>query len=422
MGNKLMEMKIITMRGWLISSVLFICACSGGQRTNQASSQINNVENTIKVVKIIPPLPKLLGPSYFGERQIVVPVEDVYLLTDEQKQHFLKEFNSERQQSVDPHRRIYRYLESHLNDFNYYSNTVIASESLARKKGNCLSLAILTKSLADIAEVDLAYQLVETEPVYKKEGNIVVTSQHIRSVLFAPTQETEEGWFLVFRGRIYIDYFPTYNTHMLREVDEAEFESMYYTNMAAEFMIQGNDNKVYWYLKKSLELKPNASQAINMMALLHERVGYPDYAERLYQFGLQHATDDLDLLNNYHSLLKKQNRIEDAKNIAQEIGRRNDANPYQWISLGNTAYNTKEYTKAIRYYRKASELAPYLHEPFAGIARAKIQQKKPGQAANTIKKAINKVRDEQTRKMYRAKLNMLTELLKNNKPVAVKEE
>lgn len=407
---------------WVIISVLFISACSGGQRTKQPQNDKNESGDEVETVKIIPPLPELLGPSFFGEQKDIIPIEQVYQLTDEQKQHFLKDFNSEKHQSVDPHRRIYRYLDSHLKDFNYHSNTVIASESLGQNKGNCLSLAILTKSLADIAMVDLAYQLVETAPIYMKEDDIVVTSQHIRTVLYAPIEDTDKGWFLVFRGRIYIDYFPSYDTHMLREVDEAEFKSMYYTNMAAESMFQGNNNQVFWYLKKSLELKPNASQAINMMAVLHERVGYPDYAERLFQFGLQYATDDLDLLNNYHSLLENQNRLEEAENIAQEIGRRNETNPYQWISLGNTAFNEREYSKAIRYYRKASELAPYLHEPFAGIARSKIQQNNPQQAAYAINKAIDKVRDKQTRKLYQAKLDMLTELLKNNKPVMVKQE
>jgi len=168
-----------------------------------------------------------------------------------------------------------------LDQFNYYSDTYTATDSLLENKGNCLSPAILTKALADLVDVEVGYQLVETAPVFKKEGNIILSSQHIRTMLFSPDTSDSNGWVL-FRGRIIVDYFPTYSSHILREVDEDEFTSMYYTNKAAESMLRQDNNLTYWYLNKALKLKPTHSIAINMMALLHQKVGYPDYAERLF--------------------------------------------------------------------------------------------------------------------------------------------
>ena len=398
----------------LVTVLLLISACTSLPNTTTSSTEAES-DNTI------PPLPELLSSSFFGEPKSIIPIQQVYSLTAEQKQDFLKVFNSQLEKSEEPHRRISQYLGKHLTDFNYYSDTLNAAESLEQNRGNCLSLAILTKALADLANVDIAYQLVETAPVFKKEGNIIVSSQHIRVVLFSPISKNSGG-FITIRGRIYIDYFPTFRSQVLRKVDEAEFKSMYYTNKAVESMIGKDNNLAFWYLNAALELKPTHSHALNMMALLHEKVGYPDYAEKLYLYGIAHSQEKLDLLNNYHSLLNSQQRIGEAKEIAEQIGRRNDLNPYRWISLGNTAYNSKEYEKAIRYYRRANKLAPYIHEGFAGIARSKIQLGDPDYAKKAISKAMDNTYDNNTRKLYQAKLDMLTELLTKNTPTLIQSQ
>ncbi len=407
----------MTIKFLLVTIALLVSACSGLPNIKISSTE----SETANPEKTIPPLPKLLSSSFFGEPKSVIPIEQVYSLTAKQKQHFLEVFNSEQDSMKEPHKRVYQYLENHLTDFNYYSDTLNASESLIQNRGNCLSLAILTKTLADLAGVKIAYQLVETAPVFKKEGNIIVSSQHIRSVLYSPVPKNPDGW-LIIRGRIYIDYFPTFRSHLLREVDEAEFKSMYYTNKAAESMIRKDDNLAFWYLDAALGLKSNHSHAINMMALLHENVGYPDIAEKLYLYGIEYSQENLDLLNNYHSLLKSQQRTSEAKKIAEQIGHKNNLNPYKWISLGNTAYNSREYNKAIRYYRKANKLAPYLHEGFAGIARSKIQLGNPSYAKKAINQALENTHDNNTRKLYQAKLDMLSELLTRNTPILIKSQ
>jgi len=113
-----------------------------------------------------------------------------------------------------------------------------------------LSLAILTKSLSNLADVKISYQLVETEPVYQKEGNIIVSSQHIRTTIFKPP--FSDGKIVYFPSQTTIDYFPTYNSRVLRTVDEEEFFSMYYSNKATEAILKNDFNLAYWYVKNAL--------------------------------------------------------------------------------------------------------------------------------------------------------------------------
>lgn len=387
------------LRSLIALSALILCSCA-------------NIPQQ-KVVVTAPEEVKLeissLPNDMFGQRQDIIATDLVYELTTEQRSHFLEEFNSSEYRSTPKHRRIYKYLENYLESFKYYEETLVAKETLNQNRGNCLSLAILTKSLADLVDIETDYQLVQTTPIYQKESNLIVSSQHIRTVLYKP--ETESNGWTFLRSRIIIDYFPDKRSRILRSVDEGEFRSLYFTNKAVESMIQNDNDKAYWYLNKSLQLKPNHNHALNTLGLLYGNAGYRDYAEQVFKYGIQNTEEDLNLLNNYHSLLVTVGRHEEAEVIKKEIGSRNDSNPFKWVKLGDDAYNAREYSKAIRYYRKASKLAPYLHETYAGIARSNFQLGKPKRALKAIKVAMNNASKTDVRDLYQTKYDLLTELL-----------
>ncbi len=382
---------------------LLVVSCSNIQPNSKGKVEEEKVN--------LMPSPPLLKTNHFGTRQEIIPVEQIFQLSDEQREKFLEFFNHSRNQDELAHRRIYQYLESKLGGFTYNAQTTTATEALARNYGNCLSLAILTTTLASIVDVDIDFQLVETRPVYQKSNDVIVSSQHIRTVLYSPAQKG-----LIFRGRIYIDYFNDYGSNLLRAVEEDEFQSMYYTNLAAESLMKNQLNQTYWFLIEALKLKANHSHAINMMGLLYAREGFSEAAEKMFKYGIEHSESNLDILNNYHSLLVNLNRVDGAKKIKEKIGRRDDKNPYKWISIANSSYNLREYSKAIVYYRKALKLAPYLHEPYAGIARAEFKKGRTSKARNALRSAIENVSSDSTQRIYQAKLDMLKEFVSENSP------
>ena len=114
--------------------------------------------------------------------------------------------------------------------------------------------------------------------------------------------------------------------------------------------------------------------------------------------------------------------MDDAKVIEKRIGKREEINPFSWISLGNIAYNERDYNKAIKYYRKAKKLAPYLHEVYGGIARAQFQLGNQDAANQSLKKALEKSNKYEVKDMYQQKLKLLKQLLTKNTPVLIKSE
>jgi tetratricopeptide (TPR) repeat protein len=347
--------------------------------------------------------PQFLDETILGEPIPIISVEEVFSLNSIQKKNFLESYQNNN--SLHPSRRVFEYLQEHLKNFNYYSDTLTATESLAQNSGNCLSLAILTKSLVDIAGLGIRYELVKTIPVFQKTNDILLKSQHIRAVLY-DTKIVKGHIPGKFKNSTKIDYFPSKGTQTLRWVDENEFFSLYYINKAAEALTLDKTIMAFWYVKKALELKPSNVHAVSMMGVIHNRLGYPEYAENWYLYGLSFDKDEFEILHNYYSLLIRLGRNKEANEIAIRLEKYDTNNPFDWISLGDDAFSGNNYKLAIKLYKKAVNMANYLHEPYAGIARSEYMLGNPKGAKRAIKKALENTHKQEFLTVYQAKYEL----------------
>jgi len=349
--------------------------------------------------------PQFLDESILGEPPKMQTIKEILSLNTTQKNDFLKNYQSNN--NLRPSLRVLEYLQQHLKNFNYYSDTLIASEALAQNSGNCLSLAILTKSLVDIAGIGIRYEMVNTMPVFQKTNDILLKSQHIRAVLY-DTQIVKGTLPGKFKNSITIDYFPSEGTHTLRWVEEEEFFSYYYINKAADALTLGQTTLAFWYIKEALDIKPSNVHAISMMGVIHNRLGYPEYAEKWYLYGLALGKDEFELLHNYYSLLKRLGREKEAMEIAIRLEKYDSDNPFDWIGLGDDAFNDKNFKLAIKLYKKAVSMANYLHEPYAGIARSEYMLGNPKGARKAMKKALENTHKQDYLSVYQAKYELFS--------------
>ena len=393
-------MKPIYIALLFFATILVLTSCSSGK------SKTNNPDTAPAKVSF----PQLLPENSFGSSPPIIPPHKLFELTEQQKADFYAFINSAQYREIPTNQLVAEYLESHLKNFNYYSDTFTARDALIKHQGNCLSLAILTKALAQLVDVEVSYQLVETEPVFQKEGNIILSSQHVRTKLLKPLSP-DKNEIVFIRGGVLVDYFPERGSFLLRGVEEPEFFGMYYRNKAAEALIEEDLNTAFWLVNKTLELNQNDPHGLNMMALIHYKKGAYDIAEQLYLYGLQTNEDKLDLLDNYHTLLIKMGKLEQAKVIAQQLEKHDNKNPFKWISLANQAYNERKFEEALSYYKKARKLAPYLHQAYAGIAQAELQLGNLEAAQSDLLVAKEKSYKKETKLLYQKKLDMLSQLL-----------
>jgi len=345
--------------------------------------------------------------NQFGPRPSLINTSNIYQLSDSQKQKFIEYFESPAVSWLKPNKRIYKYLQRYVENYNFLNQTLTAEQSLSQSQGNCLSLAILTTALANTAGVETGYQLVQSAPVYQKEGNIILSSQHIRSLLFEPQPELETGQISLGQKGLIVDYFPSKASHIRRQVNSQEFSAMYYRNKAADAIIDKNYDLAYWLLRETLKYIPNDENSINMMAVVHENKGLSKQAELLYRHGIKYAQNKLDLLRNYQIFLKKEHRLNDAKKIKSQLNSMNVINPFDWVDLGHTAFEQKKYSEARRYYKRAVRAAPYLHQALMGVAKSEFKLGNLRAAKIALNAAKENAFDAKTKSLYSAKMVML---------------
>lgn len=380
---------------YILMLAICLSACSGNSIKQHNSTPSNH-----------PTIP-FASDSFFSARPSIIDMDEIYTLSSHQKADFLAYFDAAENKKVKANRRIYRYLQQYVKNYSFLNKTLTAEQSIQQSQGNCLSLAILTTALANIADVETGYQLVESAPVYQKENNIILSSQHVRSLLFEPKVEQEKGIIALGRNALIVDYFPTRGSHLRRTVYLKEFTAMFYRNKAADAIIDRNYDLAYWLLRETFLHLPVDEHAVNMMAVVHENKGLKNDAENLYRYGIKYAVNKLDLLRNYQLFLKKEHRMNDAKIIKSQLASMKSSNPFDWINLAHSAFSQKKYSEARRYFKRAVKLAPYLHQAHMGVAKTEFKLGNLRLAKQAMSIAKETAFDSKTKSLYSAKIAML---------------
>lgn len=341
----------------------------------------------------------------FGPPPSLPSTKQLTQLTQQQEQEFLAYFNDYRRADVHADLRIFNYIEHFVSQFTYHADTYSATQALAQRSGNCLSLALLTTALADIADVEIRYDLVDSTPVFDQVESVITRGLHVRSKLYRPVSE-ETMLNLGSQGTV-IDYFPSGGARFLGGISRVNFLASYYNNIAVDFLEAGNLNSAYWYGREALRLDSDNGRYLNTLAVIYRRAGQPQVAENLYRQALEVNNDQLLVLKNYRTLLLTENRVEEAAKLTQAIDTIDDPSPYGWMSLADDAYQRGQYRGAIKYYQKAVDMAPYLQYGYLGLAKSWYQLGNAKRTQEMLLKARENNFNSHNEQLYKAKLAAL---------------
>ncbi len=350
----------------------------------------------------------------FGEPPDIIAAADIYRLSEEQRGAFLKYFNDPIRENTPTHERVSDYLENITVNFSYLGETYTADAALDNFSGNCLSLAILTTALARVVGVETGYQLVDSAPVFALHGKVIYRGRHVRTKLYDPDWlPPGDDRLILRRPGLLVDYFPTDGDRFVGNISQAEYIAMYYNNLASDAIAREDYRTAFWLLHTSMELAPNNVSAINAMAIVYRRMGDVAKAEEIYRYGIKNLPDNVSLLRNYRVLLTQLERYKEVKEVTKSLAQLHDANPFDWLHAGRGAYDDGNFEEAVFYYKKAVTVAPYLHESYAGMAKAYYKLGNKSGAERELKNAETYSDEESTRSMYRAKLMALSNIKKD---------
>ena len=376
--------------------VVLLCGCAATE------------PNAVDVQPALPSAMTLIDTADFGPRPEVLPLEDIFTLSASDKTDFQHFFNAPKQQKVLPHMRVFNFLRNELQSFDYDDGTFSAQQTLTHNKGNCLSLAILTTAYAKLAGIDVQYTQITSAPTFSTTGSVEVTSSHVVTKLYDPTFLTRNKTIGKTEPYIVLDYFPSRNNWLGGEVTAKAFIAMYYSNLSAQAIENGELFKAGWLAIEALKHAPEDVASINMMAVIYRKMNQSDTAERLYKHGLLLRGDDLNLLRNYHALLEQQGRAKEANRIKGVLDTIEDPSPFSWLNLAENALAKRRFNRAARHFQKAIEKANYLPYGYAGLAKVYYAGGYKKEAKKLFEMALKRTRDDKTEALYQAKLMALT--------------
>ncbi|WP_240223221.1 tetratricopeptide repeat protein [Rheinheimera hassiensis] len=334
-------------------------------------------------------------------------LDDIFQLSAPQQAEFLAYFHATENQDIAGHRRVYQFLEQHLAGFDYQGKNYTATEAYALKSGNCISLAVLTKALADLAGVQIEFQSIISAPVISFEQDLMVSSDHVRTFLYDPTFVPEKDTLYFIKPSLVVDYLPSSADITGPRITQKTFIAMFYRNLAADALLAEQYDQALALLKTALQYAPDYSAVINLTAVVHRRMDEMQLAEQFYQYGLDVSASKVTLLTNYAVLKQSQGDPDTAQQMLQSLSSFNEYDPYLWYVLGKNAQQKNLYQEAVTYLYKAAEQAPYMHQLQLELALAYYRNNQTGRALQVLSKAAELVTDNNTQQRYHAKLEAL---------------
>lgn len=164
------------------------------------------------------------------------------------------------------------------------SPTRTAAEAFEARRGNCLSLVLMTAALAGELGLPVRLHEVLTTPEVEESGGLTFIIGHVNLGLGVGLDRAFSGidpWLIV-------DFLPGQDLRLQqrRIVDERRVAAMFMNNRAAEELLQGRLREAYAWLRGAHAQDARFAPLYNTLGVLYRRHGALAQAERALQTAL----------------------------------------------------------------------------------------------------------------------------------------
>lgn len=263
-------------------------------------------------------------------------------------------------------------------------HTTGAMQTWRDKRGDCLSLTLLTYAVAKALGLQGVMQEVQVAPVFDRRADAEYVSRHVNVRI--PTYDAVRIDGRTFEsGSIVVDFQPQPGAQSRAvALTEDQMVARFYNNRATEYMAQGRDELAYAYYKAAIAADAHYGPAYSNLSQLYYRHGIADAAEKL----LWHAAalDSLSdaPLRNLFTLLTAQGRIQEAQAVSARMERMRERDPYYWLREGVEALRQGSTRSAISALERAEELAIGFQEIHYYLAMAYLRNGQREKAVRQI--------------------------------------
>jgi Tfp pilus assembly protein PilF len=248
-----------------------------------------------------------------------------------------------------------------------------AATTFADRKGNCLSLVIMTAAFAKAMQIEVHYQQVRVGTEWSRNSGMYVGSTHVNIGLGSPRGAAWQGG--ATPGHITIDFVPPPDAAEQRvsRLSESTVKAMFLNNRAVEEMSAGRFDQAYWLARAAVRQDPALVTAYNTLGVLYQKRGMVNLAERVFKRALERAPEDATLMNNLTPVLVAVGKPDEARALAARAARLLPAPPFHYFEIGMKAMAAADYDAAKTMFAREVRRAPYNHEFHYWLALAHLR-------------------------------------------------
>jgi Tfp pilus assembly protein PilF len=289
--------------------------------------------------------------------------------------------------------------------------TRTAAEAFDARRGNCMSLVLMTAAFARHLNMPVRFNSVYLEESWTRSNGIFFVAGHVNISLARP---------LITHGRsvfgdaelLTIDFLPPSQVrgHRSRVIDETTILAMFLNNKAAEALTVGQVDDAYWWAREAILTDSRWLSAYNTLAVLYRRKGLFERAEATLRVVLEREPLNVQAMSNLVLVLTDTGRREEAQVYANQLAQVQPVPPYKFFDEGVAAMKAGEFATARQLFRKEVARAAYVPEFHFWLGLASYGMGDMSGARGEIAKAVENSATVKDRQLYSAKLTWLNEM------------
>lgn len=289
--------------------------------------------------------------------------------------------------------------------------TRTASEAFEARRGNCMSLVLMTAAFARHLNLPVRFNNVYLDEAWTRSNGMFFVAGHVNVSLGRPLSAAGAFTVLGDPELLTIDFLPPdevrgYRSHV---VDESTVVAMFLNNRAAEALLEGRVDDAYWWARAAILTDSRWLSAYNTLAVLYRRKGLYGRAESTLRLVLDREPLNAQAMSNLVLVLGDAGRHEEAQLYAKQLAQIQPVPPYKYFDEGVAAMKAGEFAAARQLFRKEIARAAYVPEFHFWLALADYRLGNLPGARGELNKAMENSATIKDREVYRAKLAWLNE-------------
>jgi tetratricopeptide (TPR) repeat protein len=284
-----------------------------------------------------------------------------------------------------------------------------AAQTFAARKGNCLSLVIMTAALAREMGMSTQFQAVTVEETWSRTGNLYFSSGHVNIVLGRTTRIHEDSRSFDRNKFMVIDFQPPEEVANLVTVpiEEPTVVAMYMNNRAAESMVQRDLDSAYWFTRKAIEADPSFVNSYNTLGVIYQHHDNLPEAETALRYAYALQPNSTIAMFNLAQVLDTLGKKDEATVLRDQLARLEPHPPFYYFNIGQKAMQDGDFRRARSMFAREVDRAPYYHEFHFWLAVAAYKLGDLKVADKHMELALENSTTTRDHELYAAKLDKL---------------